>query len=134
MFPSAGTERKASLLCVALQAHSTGGSHPQTTMLILARGLLADPCRGICSALLLRAAGQRRAELWGGVWGAQLQPQCAFQCPKAVQSLQVPTGRSVLRPGHTAAVGARSAHPRGLIPLHCADTRLCSLAGLLFCG
>lgn len=122
------------LCCVALQAHGGGGSHPQTTVLILARGLLVDPCGGICSAVLLRVAGQPRAELWGGAWGAQLQPWCAFQCPKAVGSPQVPTGRSVLRPGHTAAGGACSAHPRGIISLHHADTGLCSPAGLLFCG
>lgn len=39
------------LLCVALQAYDSDGSHPQTAMLILARGLLVDPCRGICSAV-----------------------------------------------------------------------------------
>ena len=60
-----------------------------------------------------RAAGQHRAELWGVVWGAQLQPQCAFLCPKTMGSLQVPTGRSVPRPGHAAAVGARYCSPMG---------------------
>lgn len=61
MVQPAGT----ALLCVALQAHDSDGSHSQTAMLILARGLLVDPCRGICSAVpqgLLGSTGQSCGE------------------------------------------------------------------------